>query len=180
MRAVVWCFEHSSVLPFLGIGMRIDLFQSCGHCCVFQICWHIEPNILVASSFRVLNSSTGIPSHPLTFLTAVLPEAHWLHTPECLALRDWPHHHGYLVLQDLFLYNSSMHSFRLFLISSSSTRSTVSVLYCAHFGVTCSRCISNFPEICRFPPSVVFFYSFALFTEEDVLAPSCCSLALCV
>ena len=25
-------------LPFLGIGMRIDLVQSCGHCLVFQIC----------------------------------------------------------------------------------------------------------------------------------------------
>ena len=24
--------------PFLGIGMGIDLFQSCGHCWVFQIC----------------------------------------------------------------------------------------------------------------------------------------------
>ena len=22
--------------------MKIDLFQSCGHCGVFQICWHIE------------------------------------------------------------------------------------------------------------------------------------------
>jgi len=22
--------------------MKIDLFQSCGHCWVFQICWHIE------------------------------------------------------------------------------------------------------------------------------------------
>ena len=29
-------------LPFFGIGMKTDLFQSCGHCCVFQICWHIE------------------------------------------------------------------------------------------------------------------------------------------
>jgi len=25
-------------LPFLGIGMRIDFFQSCGDCWVFQIC----------------------------------------------------------------------------------------------------------------------------------------------
>ena len=30
--------RYSSVLPFLGIGMRIDLFQSCGYCWVFQIC----------------------------------------------------------------------------------------------------------------------------------------------
>ena len=29
-------------LPFLGIGMKTDLFQSCGYCWVFEICWHIE------------------------------------------------------------------------------------------------------------------------------------------
>ena len=32
--------KRSLELPFLGIGMRIDIFQSCGHCWVFQICWH--------------------------------------------------------------------------------------------------------------------------------------------
>ena len=26
LSAIVWWFEHSLVLPFLGIGMRIDLF----------------------------------------------------------------------------------------------------------------------------------------------------------
>ena len=41
--------------------MNIDLFQSCGHCWVFPICGHIECNTLMASSFRVLNSSPGIP-----------------------------------------------------------------------------------------------------------------------
>ena len=25
-------FEHSLALPFFGIGMKTDLFQSCGHC----------------------------------------------------------------------------------------------------------------------------------------------------
>ena len=25
-------------MAFLGIGVKIDLFQSCGHCWVFQIC----------------------------------------------------------------------------------------------------------------------------------------------
>ena len=28
MSAVVWYFEHSLALPFFGIGMKIDLFQS--------------------------------------------------------------------------------------------------------------------------------------------------------
>ena len=32
MSAIVQQFEHSLGLPFLGIGMKMDLFQSCGHC----------------------------------------------------------------------------------------------------------------------------------------------------
>ena len=31
MSAIVQ-FEHSLALPFLGVGMKTDLFQSCGHC----------------------------------------------------------------------------------------------------------------------------------------------------
>ena len=41
MSATVQKFEHSLALPFFGIQMKIDLFQSCGHCWVFQICWHL-------------------------------------------------------------------------------------------------------------------------------------------
>ena len=54
--AVVWAF--------FGIAFLLDwndLVQSCGHCWVFQICWHIEFSTSTASSFRILNSSTGIP-----------------------------------------------------------------------------------------------------------------------
>ena len=36
--AVVWTFFDVAV----GIGMKTDLLQSCGHCWVFQHCWHIE------------------------------------------------------------------------------------------------------------------------------------------
>ena len=32
MSAVVWQSEHSLALPFFGIEMKTDLFQSCGHC----------------------------------------------------------------------------------------------------------------------------------------------------
>ena len=32
MSAVVWEFEFFLPLPFFGIGMKTDLFQSCGHC----------------------------------------------------------------------------------------------------------------------------------------------------
>ena len=42
MSATVRYFEHSLVLPFFRIGMKTDLFWSCGHFWVFPICWHVE------------------------------------------------------------------------------------------------------------------------------------------
>ena len=50
---VVWTFL---ALPFFGIGMKTGFFQSCDHCWVFQICWHIECSTFTASSFRIWNS----------------------------------------------------------------------------------------------------------------------------
>jgi len=76
MGTIMWLFEHSLGLPFFGIGMKTDLFQSWGHCWVFQICWHIEYSTLTASSFRILNSSTGIPSPPLALFLVMLHKAH--------------------------------------------------------------------------------------------------------
>ena len=60
ISGVVQEFEHSLALPFFGIGMKTDLFQSCGHCWVFQICWHIEYSTFTAPSFRIWNTSTGL------------------------------------------------------------------------------------------------------------------------
>ena len=54
----------------------IDLFQSCGHCSVFQVCWHIEDSTFPASSFGIWNSSDGIPSPALALFVAMLPTAH--------------------------------------------------------------------------------------------------------
>ena len=69
--AVVWALT----VPFFGIGMKTNLFQSCGHCWVFQICWHIECSTFTASSFRIWNSSTVIPSPPLAFFLVMIPKA---------------------------------------------------------------------------------------------------------
>ena len=69
-------FEHSLALPFFGTGIKTDLFQSCSHCWVFQICWHTECSTLIASSFRIWNSSAGIPSPPLALFVVMLPKAH--------------------------------------------------------------------------------------------------------
>ena len=90
--AVVWTFFGTA---FFGIGMKTDLFQSCGHCWVSQICWHIECSTFTASSFRIWNSTTGIPSPPLVLFT-------WLHIPGCMALDEWTHHRDYLGCEDLF------------------------------------------------------------------------------
>ena len=103
--------------------MKTDLFQSCGHCWVFQICWHIECITFTASSFRIWNSSAGIPSPPLALFVVMLPKAHltshsrmsgsrWVITPSWLS-----------GLWRSFLYRSSVHSCHLLLISSVSVRS---------------------------------------------------------
>ena len=81
-------------LPFFGIGMKTDLFQSCGHCWVFHICWRIECSPFTASSFRIWISSGGIPRLPLALLAVVLPRPTWFHTPRCLTLGKWSHHCG--------------------------------------------------------------------------------------
>ena len=103
--------------------MKTDLFQSCGHCWVFQICWHIECSTFKASAFRIWNSSTGIPSPPLALFVGMLPKAYltlhsrmsgsrWVITPSWLS-GSWRS----------FLYSSSVYSYHLFLISSASVRS---------------------------------------------------------
>ena len=112
--------------------MKIDLFQSCGHCWVFQICWHTECNTFIVSSFRIWNSSTGIPSCPLALFIVMLPKAHltshsrisgsrWMITPLSLS-GSWRS----------FLYSSSVYSCHLFLISYASVRSISFLSFIEH------------------------------------------------
>ena len=103
--------------------MKTDLFQSCCHCLVFQICCHIECSNSTASSFRIWNSSAGIPAPPLGLFTVMLPKAHvtshsrmsgsrWVITLTWLS-GSWRS----------FLYSPSVYYCYLFLISSASVRS---------------------------------------------------------
>ena len=71
--AVVWAFF---ALPSFGSGMKIDLFQSCGHCWVFQTCWYTECSTFIASSFTIWNSSTGVLSPLLALFIVMLSKAH--------------------------------------------------------------------------------------------------------
>ena len=123
MSAIVWYFEHSLALPFFGIWMNTDLFQSCGHCWVFQIFWHIECSTFTASSFKTWNSSTGIPSPPLALFIVMLSQAHL--TSHCkMSGSRWVIIPSWLFVSwRYFLYSSSLYSCHLFLISSASIRS---------------------------------------------------------
>ena len=91
--ALVWTFFG---IVFLWDWSENWPFQSCGHCWVFQICWHIECSTFTASSFRIWNSSTGIPSPLLALFVLILPKAHltlhsrmsgsrWVVTPSWLS-----------------------------------------------------------------------------------------------
>ena len=92
-NAIVWTLFG---ILFFGIGMKTDLFQSCGYCWLFQICWHIECSTFTVSSFRIWNCSTGIPSPPLALFIVMLPKAQLTSHSRCLALGEWSQHRGYL------------------------------------------------------------------------------------
>ena len=91
--AGVWTFFG---IAFLWDWNQTDLFKSCDHCYIFQICWQIECGTFITLSFRIWNSSTRILSPPLALFVVMLPKPTWLHIPGCLALGEWSHHCDYL------------------------------------------------------------------------------------
>ena len=96
---VVWTFFG---IAFLWNWNENHIFQSYGHCWVFQIFWYIECSIFTISSFRIWDNSTGIPSPPLALFIVMLPKAHLTSHSGSLALGEWSHHHDYLGHEDLF------------------------------------------------------------------------------
>ena len=144
--------------------MKTDLFQSCGHCWVLQICWHNECSTFTALSFKIWNISTGIPSPPLAFFGVMLPKAHltshsrmsgsrWVVIPLWLS-GSWRS----------FLYSFSVYSCHLFLYHLLLLGSYYSVCYCAHLCMIISLGISNFlEEISSLSNSIVFLYVFLFF-----------------
>ena len=142
--------------------MKTDLFQSCGHCWVFQICCHIECSTSTASSFRIWNSSIGIPSPPLALFVVMLTKAHltshsrmsgsrWVVTTSWLS-GSWRS----------FLYSSSVYSCHLFLLSSTYVRSIPFLLFLVLIFAWNIPLVSfNFlEEVSSFSHSIVFLYFF--------------------
>ena len=88
--AFLWDWNENWPFPVLW---PTGVFQNCW---VFQISWHIECSTFTASSFRIWNSSTGIPSPPLALFVVMLSKAHltshsrmsgsrWVVTPSWLS-----------------------------------------------------------------------------------------------
>ena len=166
--------------------MKTDLFQSCVHRWVFQICWHIECSTFTASSFRIWNSSAGIPSPPLALLV-MLPKAHltshsrmsgssWVITPSWLSGSGRS-----------YFYSSSVYSCHLILLSSASVRSipflsfiepifawNVPLVSLIFLKRSLEGSLEDNPS-----HSIVFLYVFALIAEEGFLISPCYSLELC-
>ena len=162
--------------------MKTDLFQSCGHCWVFQICWHIECSTFTALSLRIWNSSTGIPSPPVALFIVMLAKALLTSLSMMSGSR--------LVITSSwlsgswrsFLYSSSVYYCHLFLISSASVRC---IPFLSFIGPIFAW---NVPLVSLiflkrslvFPILLFFSYFFALITEEGFLISSCYSLELCI
>ena len=158
----VW--EHSFAITLLWDWNENWPFPVRGHCWVFQICWHIECSPLTVSSFRIWNSSTTIPSPPLSLFIVMLPKAHltshsrmsgsrWVITLSWLS-GSWRY----------FFHSSSVYSCHL-LISSASVRSIPFLSFIVSIFAWNVSLVSNFlEEISSFSHSIVFLYFFALFT----------------
>ena len=162
--------------------MKSDLFQSCSHCWVFRIFWHIDCSTFTASSFRIWNSSTGIPSPPLALFVVMLSKAYltlqsrmsgfrWVITPLWFS-GSWRS----------FLYSSSVYSCYLFSIASASVRYILFLSFIVPvFAWNVPLVSLNFLEkISSLSLSVVSLYFFTLITEEGFLISPCYSLELCI
>ena len=97
ISAIVQWFEHSL---WNENEMKTTLFQSCSHCWLFQICWHIKCSTFIVSSFRTWKSSVRIPPPPLALSVVMILKAHltldsrmsgsrWVITPSWLSVLSW-------------------------------------------------------------------------------------------
>ena len=93
MSTIAQQFEYFLALPFFGIGMKTDLFQPVD-IDEFSKLADMECSTLAAASFRILNSSAGILSPPLTLFIVTLPKVHLtslsrMSRSRCVTTRLW-------------------------------------------------------------------------------------------
>ena len=165
---------------YLGLEWKLTFSSPVATAKFSKFCWCIACSTFTVSSFRIWNSSAGIPSPPLALFKVMLPKAcltshsrmfgsRWVITPSWLS-GSWRS----------LLYSSSVYSCHLFLIFSASVRPIPFLSFIVPILMKCSLGISNFLKaIPSLSHSIVFFYFFVLITEEGFLSP-CYSLELCI
>ena len=176
------CGSLSILWHCLSLGLEWKLtFSSPVATAVFQICWHIECSTFTASSFRIWNSSTGIPSPPLALFVVMLSKAHSTSHSRMCGSR-WVITHIIVVIWIFFLYSSSVYSCHLFLLSSASVGSIpfLSLIMPIYAWNVPLVSLIFLKRSLVFP--ILFFFSiiFALITEERFLISPCSSLELCI
>ena len=155
---------------FLSLGLEWKLTfsspESCGHCWVFQICWHIECSTFATSSLRILNSSNEVPSPPIALFVVMIPKAHLTSHSRMSASRSVITPLRLSGLWRSFLYSSSVYSCYLFLISSAPLRSLPFLSYVVPIFAWKFSLFSLIflKKISSLSHSIVFLYFFALFT----------------
>ena len=136
---------------------------------------------IVFPSFRIWNSSAGIPSPPLALVVVMLPKAH-VTLYSRMSVSKW------VITQSWFpgslrslLCISYVYSCHLFLISSGSVRSIPFLSFIVPTFAWNVPLVTDFlEELSSLSHSVVFFYFFALIMEEGFLLSPCYSLQLCI
>ena len=159
--------------------MKTDLFQSCGHCWVFQICWHIECSTFTASFLGL--EIAQLEFHHLQWLCSQwwFLRPTWLCTPGCLALGEWSHHHGYPGHEDLFctVLCVFLPSFLNVFCSSASLRSIEFLFFIMPiFALNVPLVSLIFLKRSLVFPILLFSSFVALITEEGFFISPCYSL----
>ena len=136
---------------------------------------------LIASSFRILNSSAEIPSLPLTLLLVGLPK---YHLTSHSRMPTWVNDHTIVaiwVIKIFFVKSFCVFFPSLLDLSCFYWFFTISILYCAHFWRKYSFDTCNFfEEISILSFSTVFLCFFTFFIEEGLLVSLCYSPELCI
>ena len=137
--------------------MKTDLFHFCGHGWVFQICWCIECSTFTASSFRIWNSSAGIPSSPLALFVVILPKVHLSSHPRMWTGSRWvtTPSWSYRSLR-AFLHTSFVYPCLLFLIFSTYVRLLLFLSFFAYLCMKYSFGMSNLLKISLVFPILSF------------------------
>ena len=145
--------------------MKTDHFPFCGHCSDFQNAGILTEGLLTASTFRIWNSSTGIPSPPLALFILMLPKVNWTSHSRMSSYRC-----DHTIVVIWVIENFLIQFLHVFL-------SPLLNIFCfcwVHnffFPLVCPSCmkcslhVSNFlEEISSLSHSVDFLYFFPLFT----------------